>query len=244
MTSTADQIAAIPDLITHVIAAHDTPARDHSSRRAGTRGSTMPPTVACHAMLADMQRLLAEAVRVAAEEMRDGQQWEPEPPEPPTWAGDCGWLLHERVQPWWQSDGAAEDMVASNIGTIHVTLSRWIGERTTPRAYRCPQCGGAMLVDRYLDDGQQLGCTSCGHIEGAEDVAREAVMRTPMPLPRIAALLGVAERTLRRWASLVEPVSRHKPSPHRPALYRPSEFARIKSIIIDEDGDIVAASGC
>ena len=102
-----------------------------------------------------------------------------------------------------------------------------------------------MLRDRYLDDdGQQLGCTNCGHIECAEDVAREAAMRTPMPLPKIAAMLGVAERTLRRWASLVEPVSRHEPSPHRPALYRPSEFARIKSIIIDEDGDIVAASGC
>ena len=236
MTSTADQIAAIPDLITHVVAAHDTPARDHSSRRASNRGSAMPPTVACHAMLADMQRLLAEAVRVAAEEMRDGQQWEPEPPEPPTWAADCGWLLHERVQPWWQSDGAAEDMVSSNIGTIHVTLSRWIGERTTPRAYRCPQCGGAMLVDRYLDDdGQQLGCTNCGHIEGAEDVAREAVMRTPMPLPKIAAMLGVTERTLQRWASLVEPVSTHKPSPHRPALYRPGEFARINLMVVRDD---------
>ena len=182
MTSTADQIAAIPDLITHVIAAHDTPARDHNSRRSSTRGSTMPPTVACHAMLTDMQRLLAEAVRVAAEEMRDGQQWEPEPPEPPTWAGDCGWLLHERVQPWWQSDGAAEDMVASNIGTIHVTLSRWIGERTTPRAYRCPQCGGDMLVDRALDDGQQVGADLVpGSIQRGSAAARQrADFRGPL----------------------------------------------------------------
>ena len=235
--STADQLAQIPQLVVDVLAAHDTPARDHCSRRSASRtGSPMPASVACHDMLTSMQTLLGEAVRVAAEEMRDGQQWEPEPPEPPSWAADCGWLLHERVMPWWQSDAVAEGIVSSNVQRIHATLSRWVGDRTRPRAYRCPACGGAMLRDRYLDEGEQLGCMSCGHMETGEDVAREAVMGTPMPLPRIAQIIGVPERTLRRWASLVEPVTGHEPSPHKPALYRPAEFVRIKLVVRDESG--------
>ena len=232
--STADQLAQIPQLVVDVLAAHDTPARDHCSRRSASRtGSPMPASVACHDMLTSMQTLLGEAVRVAAEEMRDGQQWEPEPPEPPTWAADCGWLLHERVMPWWQSGKAAEDMVSSNVERIHTTLSRWVGDRTRPRAYRCPQCGGAMLRDRYLDEGEQLGCATCGHLETGDDVAHKAVIGTPMALPKIAAMLGVTARTVQLWAGLVEPVSTHEPSPWRPALYRPEDIVRIRDMIRD-----------
>ena len=82
-------------------------------------------------------------------------------------------------------------------------------------------------------DGQQLACSGCGHIWHPKDIAHQAMLRTPLPLPDLAAQLGLTERTLQRWAAanLIRPTTTHTPSPKHPALYLPADAHRIATMI-------------
>lgn len=220
-----DALAAIPGLVVLVQQSPDTPHREPGGKRRKVIGSPMPSQVACRDMLDTLQRRLAEAVRVAVEEMRSCDQWEPEPDDPPTWAGDCRFLID--VRQWWESDQFACDWISESVLSIHTQLSAWIGDRTRERTWTCPECSGTMHRDHYLDEGEQLACSRCGTILEAEDVVEQA----PMPLPDIARIIGIPERTARSWAPLVLPVSRHTPTPRNPALYRLGDFAKLAKVI-------------
>lgn len=240
--TTLARLAAIPDLAALVWTARATPHRapGHKTHTKIT-GSPMPPEVAAWDMLrpdeSGLLHELTQAVRVVVEDMRAADVWEPEPADRPTWASECGFLVATAHH--WQCDPFAHEFVRDATKTVHRALSRWVGEQPPP-ALACTRCGNPVHRGRHTADGeaQTLACSGCGRIWHPADLAHEATMRTPQPLPVIADMLGRSERTLQRWvnAGLIQPVTDHQPTPRDPALYLPAEVAPLAAMVRGETG--------
>lgn len=232
MSRTLEQLREIPTLAALVAASSNAPARQSAARSGGRLvGSPMPPDVAAADLLRDVRQALAAAVQAVTEERRARDMWEPEPPEPATILGDCGYLL-VTVETWGPT---VRQQIKDTARTSHNQLARWTGEtKPRPPRYLCPACEGTLHRDTYSATGehQSLGCEDCGRIIHPKEVAHLAKMQTPTPLLEIADMLGITERHARRWitAGLASPVSNHTPTRGRPDLYLPADMARIQRI--------------
>jgi len=228
---TLAKLALIPVLAALVT---DAPHREPCRAKPGKLvGSPMPNAVRAHDLLGDVERLMAEALRVVVEEMRGRDQWEPEPTDPPTLEADADFLAATLAV--WNAEPFTREWVTSNVDQAHRALATWVNELPArPPAYRCKACGGKLHRDRFADvQGQQLGCEDCGKVYHPADVVHLGEMSTPEDLPALAERFGIARSTLFRWASagLLHPVSDHAPSPKYPALFLPSDVARVKGVV-------------
>lgn len=232
---TLAKLALIPTLAALVT---DTPHREQR-QKLGKPGkliaSPMPNAIRARDLLADITRLLGEAVRVTCEDMTADQLGDHPLTEQPTIAGDSAWLTE--TEPIWNRDPLTREWVTSNVNQAHRALAVWCNELPTqPPVYRClaDGCAGRLHRDRYADvEGQQYACEDCGKIYHPADIAHLAVWATPVDLPTLAAMLSMTERTLQRWVvvGLVTPFTRHTPSPRRPALFLPTEAARVRAVV-------------
>jgi len=257
---TIERLREIPDLAMQVYASRDTPHRPGRPTTAsvttqGPRVSSGCPqyinprkrtaTPAIHAPIPasviawDMLRTdehgrELEYLIEACVAVRDDMAEAPDMPSP-RWADVCADLI--ALREWWESDDVLLDFVGDAAGRAHRALRRWVGESLPPRL-TCPRCSGRLHRDRYAatdDVAEQLACADCGQIIGPKEVAHRARMRTPAALPEIAGMVGVTERTLRRWAEagVLHPVTDHEPSPRRPALYLPADALALTAAIRD-----------
>lgn len=231
--STIDKLRAIPDLAALVYLARDTPHRPADRHGNGTRtGSPIPADVACWDAMRSDEHGLQQWLIEACEEVRKGMAAPPPMPSP-YWSALCADLID--LAPRWQADADLDEWVRDSVGEVWRPLSRWIGDPKPPRMV-CPHCFGHVHEVGYggaLSPGKSLRCGKCERIYGAPDVAHEAQMRTPLSLPKIAEMLDVTDRTLRRWATagVIHPVTDHEPSPRSPALYLPEEVRRAHAMI-------------
>ena len=232
---TVAQLRRIPDLAALVEQAEGRPVRQATgrSRRTKAASTPLPATTSVRDMLTTALAELSEAVRVVAEEQRATTDTWPDLADPPTIATECGYLA--AAADIWADDDFCRRWVAGTARKIHEALSRWTGEQApTPPRYTCPHCQGRLHRDSYAadGDGQQLACSGCGHIWHPKDIAHQAMLRTPLPLPDLAAQLGLTARTLQRWAAanLIRPTTTHTPSPKHPALYLPADAHRIATM--------------
>lgn len=237
MSRTIEMLRCIPDLAALAYVSRATPHRTEGGRRSARTGSPIPAEVACLDMLRPDEHgllaVLSAAVRVVVEEMRASDVYEPTPNAEPTWASECGYLIAQSA--WWQADDFAGGWVAKSTSKVHRALSLWVGQPPPPRLI-CPRCRGRITEDRASDHPDAAGvlaCGDCGHVWHAKDVAHEAVMGTPMSLTDIAPMVGVTDRTLRRWAEagILVAVSEHEPSPRLPALYLPGDVKRLAEVV-------------
>lgn len=233
---TLAELRRIPDLAALVMQADDAPVRvaTGKARRTKAAASPMPTTMAARDMIATGLATLSGAVRVVAEQQRQSSDTWPDLADPPTISSECAYLA--TAAEVWSDDDFCLRWVTDAVRQVHSSLSRWSGEQPPrPPRYTCPQCRGRLHCDRYAADGEgkQLACSDCGHIWHPEDIAHQAALNTPLPLPELAAQLGRTERTLQRWAAanLITPVTTHTPSPKHPALYLPADAHRIAAMV-------------
>lgn len=233
---TIAQLRRIPNLATLVTIADDAPVRTPTgkTKAAKATSSPIPTKTAARDLLNTTATQLEEAVRVVAEHQRQTLDTWPDLADPPTLAGDCGYLLE--ATELWEDDDFTRQWVTTTAHKVHEALSRWVGEQIPrPPVYRCPKCNGKLRLGCYsaTGEGSQLACADCHHIYHPADIAHIGTITTPTPLPDIAAWLNLTERTLQRWASahLFTPVTTHTPSPKRPALYLPSDVQRVASMV-------------
>jgi hypothetical protein len=240
--TTLDKLRAIPDLAALVYLSADTPHRPPGRSKHGKlTNSPMPPSVSAWDMLRPDEHGLMEPLIQAAERIRETMTNPPDMPTP-TWVIVCSDIIthHEH----WNADPSHTHTtdntcdcltcaVTNTTRTTHRDLSRWVGEQP-PRPLRCTKCRGHVHRDRYGADGSTaVACSDCGHQWHPKDLAHEATMATPAPLPAIASLLGLTERTLQRWVSagLAHPTTDHTPTPRQPAMYLPQDLARLATMI-------------
>lgn len=232
MPTIIEKLKSIPELAALVEAAAATPYRPPGARRHGKlTSSPMPPEVAAWDMLSTDGLLfeLQQAVRMVWEQQAQRRPLS----NPPTFAGECGWLIATEDE--WRPDPLMHEWVRDSVGKVHRDLSRWIGE-TPPARIECTKCRGEVQRDDYSATGdgeERMACTDCGTVWTRHDLAHAATMHTPASLPDIATLIERTPRTLQRWADagLVRPVSTHEPSPNNPALYLPADVARIAGMV-------------
>lgn len=229
---TLAKLALIPVLANLVT---DTPHREPCRTKPGKlSASPMPNGVRAADLLGDVVRLVGEAVRVTREDMTRAQYDEyPDLDADPSIPADCAWL--DATEPVWNADPLTREWVTSNTNQAHRMLALWVNELPQrPPHYTCRKCGGRLHRDRFADvQGQQLGCADCGAIYHPADVVHMADMATPATLDDIAAMLDLPRSTLFRWASagLLTAVTDHAPSPKYPALFLPSDVARVKGMV-------------
>ena len=245
------------------LAARADQARDTSrtARRAPSIGSRLPQGV--QDVLNELDRgrefptLLARLSRCVREvcltyDIKTLPDLLPEGLE--TWQSECGWLAASRRvwDPLYDPDAseqaeeppeASADLAETSetlwcrtwilleLTAIEHALTRKITTRVpvkTPTT--CTACGQPLTPHITAT----IATVECDHCERV--IAMSEAPDLPASLPDISSRIGVPERTLQSWAQagLLTPASRHRPSPRRPALYRPSAVRRLASMIRSE----------
>ena len=169
-------------------------------RNDSTRGSSTPRVpmdlTAWDALRPDEHGLLFEltqCVRLVTEEMRDeGEQW-PDLANPPTWTGECAWLLG--TEPWW-GERLWRDDLDHAITRVWADLAR--AARTPPPLHlACPRAGCGWPVHPKAE-GAYYQCEA-GHIIDHHAEIRRMGQIQEMTSGELAEHMGVTKRTLRRW---------------------------------------------
>lgn len=133
---------------------------------------------------------LTQCVRATAETLRDdGLPW-PEIKNPPTWTGECAWLLG--TADTWRHDLWLFEYVTEEVDAVWQDLAQ---AARLPRSQKliCPQEG---CSERVHHEGGQAWRCEAGHPISLDAEARQAV---PIPLKDAAKQIGKTRRTLQRW---------------------------------------------
>ena len=133
---------------------------------------------------------LTQCVRAVAETLRDaGQTWPPIT-NPPTWVGECAWLLG--AANIWRHDLWLLDYVTDEINTVWRNLAK-AARLPQPQRLTCPQDGCGWPV--HPEGGNAWRCEA-GH---QFTVASEAARLRTATIPELARELDISQDLLRQW---------------------------------------------
>lgn len=212
-TATPDTIAAlsrIPTLAVEVFLTwgHPNPSGQLNDTPARTTSPKVPADLtAWDGLRPDEHGLLAQmtlAVRAVWEECRETHPL-PSLANPPTWLGECDWLL--AASPAWQSDPWLTEYVTDTVRDVRRALER--ATRTPPPLRLiCPRAGCGWPVHAEAG-GSYYRCEADHIIDHAAELKRLGQIQE-MTASELAQHFGVTDRTLRRWraANLVRPVGK------------------------------------
>lgn len=160
-----------------------------------------------------------------------------------TWQSETAWLIE--TQPVWDPAPTDDDpepdrwcyhWINTHTESIERQLTRK-AEAATPETIptACDACGHPLTVTETALL-QIAECPECERVAGMREIEGQ-------PIPILAPLVGRPARALQRWAvaGLLKPVSRHKPTKARPALYRLADVQRLARMIRTTNTDEAAS---
>ena len=239
VSDTPAQLAQIPDMAAELWA---------SGRATGDSGDPKPGQVRPHRakpstpidldrhdiLRTDEHGLLAElsqAVRAV---------WEDHPgvalSNPPTWAGECSWLLANVAL--WDSDQFLSAFVSDAAWLVWRTLDRAL-HRPVPARLTCPACGGRLAESA----GGWVTCRDCAsQFPGRERIASQMIRKRDMTTDEIAAEFHIDPARLRKWAErgLVKPTN----PGCKPCTWRPWDVLRVLHPDIVEAIEVGGREAC
>ncbi|MDK9332639.1 hypothetical protein FAM23868_001979 [Propionibacterium freudenreichii] len=205
-SDTLAQLAQIPDMADELWA---------SGRAAGDSGDPKPGQVRPHRakpstpidlgrhdiLRTDEHGLLSElsqAVRAV---------WEDHPgvalSNPPTWAGECSWLLANVAL--WDSDPFLSAFVSDAAWLVWRTLDRAL-HRPAPARLTCPACGGRLAESA----GGWVTCRDCAsQFPGRERIVQALRRHEPMTTDQAAKYFRIDPHRIQVWHSrgLIKPTN-------------------------------------
>ena len=205
---TRDQLRRIPELAVEVLltAGHPNPSGQANDVRGGSPAPKAPADLGAWDVLRpDESGLLFEltqAIRAVWEERRDIDDL-PDLANPPTWAGECGWLI--ATASVWEADEWLLEYVTDQVHAVHRELDR--AARTPPPLHpRCPRCHLPVHLDK---SGAFYRCEGDHVVDHHAEIERMGRIQE-MTAAELSQHFGVTDRTLRRWraANLVLPVGK------------------------------------
>ena len=147
-------------------------------RRAGARRQGVLPT------------LVSWARRADGELWDEGKAHQP-PPDAPTVATECGWLL-DHVN--WIVDREWAVEIADECAAILRDIRAAIGEFDVKNQLACMDCGWDV---HEANGGDYFRCSGCAKTWGRIELHRMAERKTPKTMKQCAEMLAVSIRTLR-----------------------------------------------
>ena len=196
MTDTVQQLHELPDLAAEVYLTwgHPNPSEQPvvQVKRIHPRAPADLDTL--DALRPDERGLLhrlAQCVRAVVENMHEHPG---DLTDTPTWAGECDWLItHANT---WRADAFLTDLVGSEVHAIHRELCR-IARVHPPLRLQCPRCQAPVHL---APGGQYYRCEADHIIDHWAEVKRMGQL-VMMTYSELADVTGVAEATIRKWAS-------------------------------------------
>lgn len=176
---------------------HPNPSGESNDTRRPPAGSKPPTDLeAWDTLRVDEKGMLARlsmCVRMICEELRDADQPWPDLCNPPTWAGECRWLLD--TAQWWQAQPWHDD-IDHDLRQVHTALAR---ASRTPQPARliCPRSGCIWPVHPQ-SGGSYYECEA-GHVIDHHAEIRRMAQVQEVTLRVIADRTGVPSKTLHRW---------------------------------------------
>lgn len=124
-------------------------------------------------------------------------------PNPPTWAGECGWLLaHTEL---WVDDPLRSAFVADAAWLVWRMLDRAL-HRPVPARLTCPACGGRLVESA----GGWVTCRDCAsQFPGRERIVQALRRHAPMTTDQAAEYFGINPHRIQVWHSrgLIKPTN-------------------------------------
>ena len=195
-TDTVQQLHELPDLAAECFATWGHPNPSERPVVAVKRIHPKAPADldTLDALRADKLGLLhrlAQCVRATVEDM-------PAHPadlaDTPTWASECAWLIAHAAD--WRADEFIHDWVSSEVQAIHRELCR-VARVHPPLRLQCPRCQAPVHL---APGGQYYRCENEHIIDHWAEVKRMGQL-VMMTYSELADVTGVAEATIRKWAS-------------------------------------------
>ena len=174
---------------------------------------------------------LSQCVRATAEEIRDqGAKW-PELVTPPTWVGECSWLL--ATESTWAPDdylGGEDGLVTTEVKIIHDDLRRAARVMPVPVLPCLVEGCQGVIRPKGQDGAEWLWPEECedGHFIDRRELARRALDCQPMTIQELAGRIRKPVGTVKHWAAMgwIKPVTNG-----RPARYAATDAIRLANVI-------------
>lgn len=207
MTDTRQQLTQLPELAAE---AFDTwghpnpgPRTGGNSKRTRISAGDAPTDLATlDALRTDDHGLLFRLLQCV--EVVNDETGQDDWPDETSWTSICGWLLQH--SPTWTRDRFCNDWITDEVHTVWRELAT-LTRQPKPWRSNCRDCPGGIVIlvdaDGNETDPEQAAfglCIACRRTY-APGASMRALTDTqpPMPLSRIADLIGIPLRTLHRW---------------------------------------------
>ena len=195
-TDTVQQLHELPDLAAECFATWGHPNPSDRPVVAVKRIHPKAPADldTLDALRADKLGLLhrlAQCVRAVVEDMHEHPG---DLTDTPTWASECGWLIAHANN--WRGDAFLADWIGSEVRSIHRELCR-VARVHPPLKLQCPRCQAPVHL---APGGQYYRCENEHIIDHWAEVKRMGQL-VMMTYSELADVTGVAEATIRKWAS-------------------------------------------